>query len=130
VDDGASESLIADLRSRAGLETTFEHDGDDWYCVFWAARPGDGTKERVASGSAPTRSLATCRAILNLPLKGTGSHLRLRRSSRGWIRPDEELRPVPTGSGQDASSADPPGDHLVTDEEERPFAALRAEPKS
>jgi hypothetical protein len=85
------ESPAADLVRRLenqGITAAIEQDADSWYCVFWAARPGDGTKERIASGSAEARPLAVCRAVLNLPLVGTGKRLRLRRASRGWI-PDE-----------------------------------------
>jgi hypothetical protein len=104
------ESLAADVLERLenrGITASIEQDADSWYCVFWAPRPGDGTNERIATGSAAARPLAVCRAVLNLPLAGTGKRLRLRRASRGWI-PDEaaphpalavrsERRPEPIG---------------------------------
>lgn len=90
-DEAAADSL-ATLLATLGIEPSLERDGDSWYCVFRAAQAGDGVKERIASGSATTRALAICRAVLNLPLSGTGSRLRLRRASRGWIG-DEDAHP-------------------------------------
>ena len=89
-----SAQKLAELLDRQGISPTLEEDAGQWYCVFWIARPGDEAKERVASGSAHTRALAICRAVLNLPLSGTGSRLRLRTASRGWIEP-EPPRPAP-----------------------------------
>ena len=87
-DERAADALAALLEKR-DITATIEQDADSWYCVFWAPRPGDGVLERVASGSAASRPLAICRAMLNLPLTGRGTRLRLRRSSRGWIGPNE-----------------------------------------
>lgn len=87
-DEAAADSLAARLEA-LGIEPSLERDGDYWYCVFRATQAGDGVKERIASGSATTRALAICRAVLNLPLSGTGSRLRLRRASQGWIGDDE-----------------------------------------
>jgi hypothetical protein len=87
-DERAADALAARLEEK-GIKATLEQDSEAWYCVFWAPRPGDDVAERVASGSAASRPLAICRAILNLPLSGSGRHLHLRRTSRGWIGPDE-----------------------------------------
>lgn len=81
-DECAADALTAVLEKRS-ITSTVEHDADYWYCVFWAPRPGDGVLERVASGSAVLRPLAICRAVMNLPLTGSGNRLRLRRASRG-----------------------------------------------
>jgi hypothetical protein len=94
--DFASDDLVTRLRSH-GIEAELEQDGDTWYCIFWASLPGDGVRERVASGSADTRALAICRAVLNLPISGTGRRLHLRTASRGWIGDDE----FPRAAGQD-----------------------------
>lgn len=83
-DEGAAETLMAHLEKR-GIAATLEQDADHWYCVFWSPRSGDAVMERVASGTAPTRPLAICRAAMNLPLVGSGNRLRLRRTTRGWI---------------------------------------------
>jgi hypothetical protein len=91
-DESPASELVQRLEDR-GITARIEHDADAWYCVFWAPRPGDGTKERVASGSAVARPLAICRAVLNLPLVGSGKRLRLRRASRGWIA--DETGPHP-----------------------------------
>lgn len=97
-DDGVAQELATRLEGR-GISPVLEEDSGSWYCVFWAARSGDEVKERVASGSADTRALAICRAVLNLPLTGTGTRLRLRTASRGWIEP-ETPRPAPRGEPQ------------------------------
>jgi len=83
-DEHAADGLMSRLE-RVGLTAELEQEKDHWYCVFWAPRRGDGQKERIASGSALERPLAICRAVLNLPLSGSGSKLRLRSASRGWI---------------------------------------------
>ena len=111
-DECTAEALTALLEKR-GITSTVEQDADYWYCVFWAPRPGDGVLERVASGSAALRALAICRAVMNLPLTGRGSRLRLRRASRGWIGPDDaEPRPAREHEtdeiGEDAGSFAPP----------------------
>lgn len=115
------EPPASDLVQRledCGITASIEQDADSWYCVFWAPGPGDSTKERVASGSAAARPLAICRAVLNLPLVGSGKRLRLRRASRGWI-PDEagphpafaapadrELPPISESAGSQVADAD------------------------
>jgi hypothetical protein len=112
------ESQAADLVQRLeghGITANLEHDADSWYCVFWAPRPGDGTKERVASGSAAARPLAICRAVLNLPLAGAGKRLRLRRASRGWI-PDEG-GPHPAFAA--TTKGEQPESPVASDEDER-----------
>jgi hypothetical protein len=101
-DDRVAQELVARLEKH-GITATFEDDAGCWYCVFWAPRPGDGTLERLSSGSAETKALAICRAVLNLPLAGSGSRLRLRRASRGWIE-EEEPREI---SGDDPLRAQP-----------------------
>jgi hypothetical protein len=87
-DEGAADALTAHLEKR-GIAATFEQDADHWYCIFWTPRSGDAVMERIASGAAPTRPLAICRAALNLPLVGSGNRLRLRRTTRGWIGPQD-----------------------------------------
>jgi hypothetical protein len=112
------ESRAADLVQRLeghGITANLEHDADSWYCVFWAPRPGDETKERVASGSAAARPLAICRAVLNLPLAGAGKRLRLRRASRGWI-PDEG-GPHPAFAA--TTKGEQPESPVASDEDER-----------
>jgi hypothetical protein len=86
-DEAAAGELASRLESQ-GITSTFERDGDHWYCVIWTPRQGDGVKERIASGSARTRPLAICRAVLNVPLIGSGNRLRIRTASRGWIGRD------------------------------------------
>ena len=92
-EDAASDDLVGRLR-RHGIDAELEQESEDWYCVFWASQLGDGVRERVATGSAPRRALAICRAVLNLHLSGTGHRLRLRTASRGWIAGDESPRLV------------------------------------
>lgn len=115
-DESAADALIALLEKR-DITATVERDADSWYCVFWAPRPGDAVKERVASGSAALRPLAVCRAVLNLPLTGSGTRLRLRRSSRGWVGPDE------TGPRRVAS--DDGGESLADAKSPEPTRAAR-----
>ena len=83
-DDSAADALLERL-GETGITVTLENDGDFWYCVFRAPRPFDAVPERIASGSAPIRPLAICRAVLNLPLSGSGKRLRLRAATRGWV---------------------------------------------
>lgn len=49
-----------------GLAMTIEERDAIWYCVWWRA-PESGRRERIATGSASTKSLAICRSVLNLP---------------------------------------------------------------
>lgn len=91
--DAASEDLVGRLR-RHGIDAELEHESENWYCVFWASQADDGVRERVATGSAPGRPLAICRAVLNLHLSGTGNRLHLRTASRGWMVGDESPRLV------------------------------------
>jgi hypothetical protein len=110
-----ASDLVQRLEDR-GIAASMEQDDGLWYCVFWAPRPGDSTKERVASGSAAARPLAICRAVLNLPLVGSGKRLRLRRASRGWIPDEAGLHPAfalpadgdlpPISEGADSPVAD------------------------
>jgi hypothetical protein len=103
-EETAAQELVVRL-DRQGITATFEQDGDYWYCVFWGPRAGDGVKERVSSGSALTRPLAICRAVLNLPLSGSGKRLRLRIASRGWIGSGA---PGPTASLERGKADDHP----------------------
>lgn len=97
-DEGAAEALTAHLEKR-GIPSTLEQDADHWYCTFWSPRSGDAVMERIASGTAPTRPLAICRAAMNLPLVGSGNRLRLRRTTRGWIGPQD---PAPRAIEEEA----------------------------
>ena len=123
------ESLAADLVMRLesrGITASVEQDADSWYCVVWAPRPGDGREERVASGSATTRPLAVCRAVLNLPLVGTGKRLRLRRASRGWIPDESALHPAFAAPSPSGSPTAEPTDSQVADDDDRSFEPARA----
>jgi hypothetical protein len=103
-----ADDLVQRLETH-GITAGIEQDADTWYCVFWAPRPGDGKRERVATGSAAARPLAICRAVLNLPLSGTGKRLRLRKAARGWIPDEGGPRPVfaeTTRGGQSESPVD------------------------
>jgi hypothetical protein len=114
-DEVAAEALRAHLEKRS-IAATLEQDADHWYCVFWSSRSGDAVMERIATGTAPTRPLAICRAALNLPLVGSGNRLRLRRTTRGWIGP-EDAAPKAI-EAEDGRSTRGDGDPL-----ERPRAA-------
>jgi hypothetical protein len=128
------ESPAADLVRRLenqGITAAIEQDADSWYCVFWAPRPGDGTKERIASGSAEARPLAVCRAVLNLPLVGTGKRLRLGRASRGWIPDETAPHPAfadPSESGP--SAIEERTSSLVVEDDDRSFEPSRAAQES
>jgi hypothetical protein len=88
-----ADDLVRRLETH-GITASIEQNADTWYCVFWSPQPGDGKRERVATGSAAARPLAICRAVLNLPLSGTGKRLRLRKAARGWIPDEGGPRPV------------------------------------
>lgn len=64
-DDVAAERLLVALEQRRSVHCTFEESDGVWYCVCWSN--SDGRRERLASGSAPSRALAFCRAAANLP---------------------------------------------------------------
>jgi hypothetical protein len=116
-DEGAADSLTA-LLERRGIAATLEQDADHWYCVFWSRRSGDAVMERIASGTALTRPLAICRATMNLPLVGSGNRLRLRRTTRGWIGPED---PAPRAIEPDAGRST----RCEEDRLERPRAAAQ-----
>jgi hypothetical protein len=123
------ESQAANLVQRLeahGITASIEQDADSWYCVFWAPRPGDGTKERVASGAAAARPLAICRAVLNLPLSGAGKRLRLRRAARGWIPDEGGPHPVFAATTKGGQSESP----VACDADERSLEPSRAGQKS
>lgn len=123
------ESQAADLVRRLeaqGITAIIEQDADSWYCVFWAPRPGDGTKERVASGGAAARPLAICRAVLNLPLSGAGKRLRLRKASRGWIPDEGGPHPAFAASTKGGQSENP----VACDADERSLEPSRAAQES
>jgi hypothetical protein len=105
-EESQADDLVQRLETH-GITASIEQDADTWYCVFWAPQAGDGKRERVATGSAAARPLAICRAVLNLPLSGTGKRLRLRKAARGWIPDEGGPRPVfaeTTGGEQSESS--------------------------
>jgi hypothetical protein len=114
-DEGAADALTAHLEKR-GIAATLERDADYWYCVFWSPRSGDAVMERIATGTAPTRPLAVCRAAMNLPLVGSGNRLRLRRTTRGWIGPEDA---APRAVGADGGRSTRPDEDRL----ERPRAA-------
>lgn len=102
-DENAADAIMSRV-AKEGLTPTFEQQDGKWYCVLWVARPKDEAKERIATGSAPTRPLAICRAFLNLPLRGSGRSLHLRTATRGWIADLSEA-----GTGTSARAADTHG---------------------
>ncbi|HKD10855.1 MAG TPA: hypothetical protein VKE50_02225 [Thermoanaerobaculia bacterium] len=61
VDPAAAERLLARLE-KTGLGVQLEHADELWYCAL-SVRTG----QRLATGSGPTRELAFCRAVTNLP---------------------------------------------------------------
>jgi len=129
-EESPASDLIQRLENRGIAASMEQHEGL-WYCVFWAPRPGDRTKERVASGSAAARPLAICRAVLNLPLVGSGKRLRLRRASRGWIPDEAGLHPAFTAAAEDgvppsAEGTDSPVFHGDDRSFEPPWAAQKS----
>jgi hypothetical protein len=125
-EESPASDLVQRLEDR-GIAASMEQDDGLWYCVFWAPRPGDSTKERVASGSAAARPLAICRAVLNLPLVGSGKRLRLRRASRGWIPDEAGLHPAFTAAAEDGVPPSEGGtDSPVVDGDDRFLEPSRA----
>ncbi|HMF09482.1 MAG TPA: hypothetical protein VKJ00_10130 [Thermoanaerobaculia bacterium] len=61
VEPAAADRLIARLE-QTGLRLQSERADELWYCALSA-----GTGQRLATGSGPTRELALCRAVSNLP---------------------------------------------------------------
>ena len=77
-DEIAAQRLRELLEARGTLRCTFEPWEGTWYCTWWTVAEG-APRERLASGSGPTRALAFCRASVNLP---------------SWVTPLERPRPV------------------------------------
>ncbi len=65
-DPAVADLLIARLAQRCVFATSEQVD-DLWYCVLTADVAG--VRQRIASGSGETRSLALCRAVVHLPLR-------------------------------------------------------------
>jgi hypothetical protein len=65
-DPASADPLIARL-GQDSVFATCEQVDDLWYCVLTADVAG--VRQRIASGSGETRSLALCRAIVHLPLR-------------------------------------------------------------
>jgi hypothetical protein len=70
----STDPAVADqLIARLGQESVFaacEQVDDLWYCVLTADVAG--VRQRIASGSGETRSLALCRAVVHLPPRPCG----------------------------------------------------------
>jgi hypothetical protein len=64
-EDAAADRLVAQLE-REGLRCALSRFGGSWYCVWWRADGPSAPPQRLATGSAATRALAICRAVLNL----------------------------------------------------------------
>jgi hypothetical protein len=128
-DETAADELASRLEAQ-GITSTFERDGNHWYCVIWTPRPGDAVKERIASGSALTRPLAICRAVLNVPLTGSGNRLRIRTASRGWIGRDPSASEPRDGKrGADVIGMEPTVTRDASeDAEAESLETTRAEP--
>lgn len=65
-DPAVADPLIARLEQDS-VFATCEQVGDLWYCLLTADVAG--VRQRIASGSGETRSLALCRAVVHLPLR-------------------------------------------------------------
>ena len=78
-DEDAALRLRELLEARGGLRCVFEPWEGTWYCTWWTVEEG-ALRERIASGSGPTRAVAFCRASVNLP---------------SWVTPMERPRPAP-----------------------------------
>jgi hypothetical protein len=76
-DDVAAERLRDSLEAAGTLRCTFEPWEGTWYCTWWTVAQG-ATRERLSSGSGPTRALAFCRACVNLPAWATPPAVRSR----------------------------------------------------
>ena len=65
-DDEAADGLVRQIRATV---TPLRRDAGHgtWYCVWWRIARPEARPERLATGSAPTRPLSICRAVLNLP---------------------------------------------------------------
>jgi hypothetical protein len=65
-DPAAVDPLIARLRQKSVFAACEEVDGV-WYCVLTADVAA--VRQRIATGSGETQSLALCRAVAHLPLR-------------------------------------------------------------
>ncbi|HYR45712.1 MAG TPA: hypothetical protein VER78_01810 [Thermoanaerobaculia bacterium] len=65
-DPAAADPLIARL-GRKSVFAACEKVADLWYCVLTADVAG--VRQRIATGSGETQSLALCRAVAHLPLR-------------------------------------------------------------
>jgi hypothetical protein len=65
-DPAAADQLIARLERESVFAECEQADGL-WYCVLTADVAG--VRERIATGSGETQSLAVCRAVAHLPLR-------------------------------------------------------------
>ena len=63
-DPVAADRLISRLEKNAIIITWIEAE-PFWYCTL--AVSISGVRERIATGAGPTRPLALCRAVVNLP---------------------------------------------------------------
>ena len=63
-DPAAADRLISRLEESA-IFITWIHAKPFWYCTL--AISVSGVRERIATGTAGTRPLALCRAVVNLP---------------------------------------------------------------
>ena len=63
-DPAAADRLISRLEESAFFVTWIQAK-PFWYCTL--AISFSGVRERIATGTAATRSLALCRAVVNLP---------------------------------------------------------------
>jgi hypothetical protein len=65
-DPALCDRLVARLEQEAVFAACEQVD-DLWYCVLTADVAG--VRQRIATGSGETRSLALCRAVVHLPLR-------------------------------------------------------------
>jgi hypothetical protein len=65
-DPAVADRLVARL-ARESLFATCEQVNNLWYCIL--TTDVAGVRQRIASGSGETRSLALCRAVVHLPLR-------------------------------------------------------------
>jgi hypothetical protein len=65
-DPAVADRLVARLGEESVLAMCEQVD-ELWYCVLTADVAG--VRQRIASGSGETRSLALCRAVVHLPLR-------------------------------------------------------------
>jgi hypothetical protein len=63
--DASTANLLVRRLEELGLTVTCELEKPVWHCALAALI--NGARERLATGSAPTRAVAICRAVVNLP---------------------------------------------------------------